>query len=135
MHAFPSQRFSDKAAIYYSSDLRLILEWNPFDRWPGLQKHIGVEWLQFVPFAEVGRVAATWNIEDLHTDIKWDLGPGIRAWAKAFVVRSDSPFSEEGAGVQMTISHPVEKGEDQTTDHRTPALAALLERRLLCSTR
>ena len=106
MRAFPSQRFSDKAAIYYSAELRLIPEWNPFDRWPGLQKHIGVEWLQFVPFAEFGRVAPTWNIEELHTDMKWDLGLSVRAWAKGFVVRVDSAFSEEGAGVQMMISHP-----------------------------
>ena len=106
MRAFPSQRFSDKAAIYYSAELRLTPEWNPFDLWPGLQRHIGVEWLQFVTFAEMGRVAPTWNIEELHTDMKWDLGLGIRAWAKGFVVRLDSAFSDEGAEVQMMISHP-----------------------------
>ncbi|MCZ6637226.1 MAG: hypothetical protein O7C66_03420, partial [Alphaproteobacteria bacterium] len=66
---------------------RLIPEWNPFDRRPGLQRQIGVEWPQFVPFAAIGRVAPTWDIEELHTDMKWDLGLGIRAWAKGFVVR------------------------------------------------
>ena len=55
---------------------------------------------------EYAEEASTWNIEELHTDLKWDLGLSIRAWAKGFVVRVDSAFSEEGVGVQMMISHP-----------------------------
>ncbi len=32
MRAYPSQRFSDKAAVYYAAELRMIPEWNFFDR-------------------------------------------------------------------------------------------------------
>jgi hypothetical protein len=38
MRGFPSQRFNDKAAIYYAAELRLIPEWNPFNNWPRVQK-------------------------------------------------------------------------------------------------
>ena len=49
MRAFPSQRFSDKASIYYALEYRMIPKWNPFNNWPWLQKYIGIEWLQFAP--------------------------------------------------------------------------------------
>jgi outer membrane translocation and assembly module TamA len=106
MRGFPSQRFSDKAAIYYAAELRLVPEWNPFDALPGLQRYIGVQWLQIAPFVEVGRVAPGYDLKRLHTSMKWDAGIGLRAFAKGFVVRLDTAYSTEGAGVQMMISQP-----------------------------
>ena len=43
MRAYPSQRFTDQAAIYYSAELRLIPEWNPFEHWDWIQRHLGVQ--------------------------------------------------------------------------------------------
>jgi hypothetical protein len=106
MRAFPSQRFSDKASIYYALEYRMIPKWNPFNNWPWLQKYIGIEWLQFVPFLEVGRVAPGWNIKDLHSDMKWDAGLGLRLWAKGLVARIDVAGSDEGFGVAMMVSQP-----------------------------
>ena len=76
------------------------------DGWPGIQKYVGIEWLQFVPFVEVGRVAPVWNFERLHCDMKWSAGLGIRALAKGIVIRIDTALSDEGAGVKMMISQP-----------------------------
>jgi hypothetical protein len=87
-------------------ELRLVPEWNPFTNWPTLQKHLGVQWLQFVPFVEVDRVAPSWDAENLHRSMQWDVGVGIRAWAKGLVVRFDTAFSNEGAGVQMLVAQP-----------------------------
>ena len=106
MRAFPSQRFSDKASIYYALEYRMIPKWNPFNNWPWLQKYIGIEWLQFVPFVEVGRVAPGWNVKDLHSDMKWDAGLGLRLWAKGLVARIDVAGSDEGFGVAMMVSQP-----------------------------
>jgi hypothetical protein len=106
MRGFPTQRFNDKAAVYYAAELRLIPEWNPFDRWTWLQEHVGIEWIQFAPFVEVGRVAPSWNAADLHTDMKLSAGLGIRAWAKGIVARIDAAYSTEGVGIQMMISQP-----------------------------
>ena len=106
MRAFPSQRFSDKASIYYALEYRMIPKWNPFNNWPWLQKYIGIEWLQFVPFVEVGRVAPGWNVKDLHSDMKWDAGLGLRLWAKGLVARIDLVGSDEGFGVAMMVSQP-----------------------------
>lgn len=106
LRAYPSQRFSDKAAIYYAAEYRAIPKWNPFENWSWLQKHLGVQWLQFVPFAEVGRVAPHWTVKRLHSDMKWDVGVGLRAFLKGLVVRIDTAVSEEDVGVQMMVSQP-----------------------------
>ena len=38
--------------------------------------------------------------------MKWDVGLGLRAWAKGLVVRLDTAGSDEGFGVQMMVSQP-----------------------------
>ena len=48
LRGYPSQRFSDKAAIYYAAEMRFIPRWNPFDGWPWLQQYLGVQWLQLL---------------------------------------------------------------------------------------
>jgi hypothetical protein len=106
LRGFPSQRFSDKAAIYYAAEARFIPRWNPFEGWPWLQKYIGVQWLQFVPFVEIGRVAPDWNVQDLHEDMKWSAGLGVRFWAKGLVARIDSAVSDEGFEIQMMVAQP-----------------------------
>jgi outer membrane translocation and assembly module TamA len=106
MRGYPSQRFNDKAAVYYSAELRIIPRWNPFNGWPWIQKYVGIQWLQFVPFVEVGRVASEWNFNKLHSDMKWDVGLGLRAWAQGIVIRIDTAVSDEQFGVQMMISQP-----------------------------
>jgi hypothetical protein len=106
MRGYPSQRFSDKAAVYYSAELRMVPEWNFLDRIPLLEERVGVEWIQLVGFVETGRVAPEYNFDELHSDLKWNVGVGLRAWAKGLVVRVDAAYSEEGAGVQMMVGQP-----------------------------
>jgi hypothetical protein len=106
MRAYPAQRFNDRAAIYYAAELRVIPEWNPFAGWPAFQRYAEVEWLQFVPFVEIGRVAPEWDWRTLHSSMNWSAGFGIRAWASGFVLRVDTALSDEGASVQMMISQP-----------------------------
>ena len=60
----------------------------------------------FAPFVEVGRVAESWSLSDLHEDMKVSGGLGFRAMAKHTVLRIDSAFSSEGMRFQMMISHP-----------------------------
>lgn len=106
MRGYPSQRFSDKAAIYYGAEMRLTPDWNPFLAWPALQRHLGIQWVQIVPFAEVGRVSPDWDLDTLHSEMKWDGGLGIRLLAKGLVVRIDMAASGDGGSVQMFVGQP-----------------------------
>ena len=106
MRGFPTQRFNDRSAIYYSAEMRLSPHWNPFDSWPAVQNRLGVEWIQVVPFLEVGRVADKYDLGELHSDMKWSVGTGLRAWVKGFLVRMDTAISDEGVRVQMMIGQP-----------------------------
>ena len=71
-----------------------------------MQKYLGVQWVQFVPFVEVGRVAPEWSVSRLHSDMKWDAGLGLRLWAKGLVARIDTAASNEGVSVQMMVAQP-----------------------------
>lgn len=106
MRGYPTQRFNDRSAIYYAAELRLTPHWNPFEGWPALQSELGVEWLQIVPFVEIGRVASRYDLAELHSDMKWSAGTGLRAWVQGFVVRADTAFSDEGVRLQMMIGQP-----------------------------
>jgi hypothetical protein len=71
-----------------------------------LQQYLGVQWIQIVPFVEVGRVAPHWNLDRLHSDMKCDGGLGLRFLAKGIVARIDAAVSDEGAQVQMMVNQP-----------------------------
>lgn len=104
MRAYPSQRFSDKAAVYLAAEWRVIPAWNPFARHAWLRERVGVEWIQFAGFIEGGRVAPTF--EALGEDLHWNAGIGVRLWAQGAVGRLDFAWSGEGLGVQMMVGQP-----------------------------
>ncbi len=110
MRGYPSARFSDRAAIYYAAELRMIPKWQPLSqdntdlaKW---LKFFKIDWWQIVPFAELGRVAPVWSLDELNTDLKWDLGCGLRFMALKSVARLDFAYSEEGMGVWAMVGHP-----------------------------
>jgi hypothetical protein len=105
LKGYPEGRFYDKAAIYYTAELRLIPEWNPIGPESRLD-WLEVDWIMFAPFLEIGRVAESWSVRSLHSDMNWSAGVGFRAMAKHVVLRFDTAFSPEGARVQMMIHHP-----------------------------
>jgi hypothetical protein len=105
MRAFPPNRFSDKAAICYTAEYRFIPDWNPARSISWLD-WLRIKWIQGVGFAEVGRVAPSWRLDELHRDMKWDVGVGLRVWGRDTVARADIAFAEETVGIQVMIGHP-----------------------------
>ena len=94
LRGYPRGRFNDKAAIYYAAELRLIPQWDPFRNWP-IIRNWPWRWWQIVGFAEIGRVAPSWNIGDLHEDLKWSAGAGLRFMIGGGILRVDFAASEE----------------------------------------
>ncbi|MFZ0827036.1 MAG: BamA/TamA family outer membrane protein [Verrucomicrobiia bacterium] len=102
MRAYPSGRFSDKSAIYYCAEYRVIPDGNPLNSIPYVKK-LQSDWIQGVVFVETGRVAPEWSITTLHSQMKYDAGVGLRVMVKQLVGRLDLAYGEEGAGVQMMV--------------------------------
>jgi len=51
----------------------------------------------------LGRVADRWNLQELHTNVKWDAGGGIRLMTAKVVVRADAAYSEEGLHIWAMV--------------------------------
>jgi hypothetical protein len=94
MKAYPSGRFNDKSAVYYSAEYRMMPHWNPFKRLP-LPYGLSVQWWQLTTFAELGRVGAHWKWRDLHRNMQWSAGVGVRFNIANVVIRIDTAFSDE----------------------------------------
>ena len=106
LRAYPRFRFHGKSAIYYAAELRMIPHWNPLAEW-SLIRPLELDWWQFVPFVEAGRVSdESWNIGDLHEDMQWAAGLGVRFMMKRFVARVDAAFSDESTGVKVMVNQP-----------------------------
>lgn len=104
LRAYPIDRFSDKAALLYTAELRLTSSWNPRN-WRVLN-YLDVDWVQLVPFAEVGRVADRWSLSELHKNLKWDLGVGLRFMMRKAVFRIETAFNDEAWSSWVMIGHP-----------------------------
>ena len=95
MRAYPSNRFHDKAAIYYGAEYRLMPEWQPLGK-IGLLDPLKIRWWQIVGLVEVGRVAPEWDLGTLHSDMKYDFGVGFRGMFNHSIGRLDLVVSDEG---------------------------------------
>ncbi len=102
LRGYPLYRFQDEAAIYYGVEYRVIPHWNPLGKISWL-RWLHIDWWQFVPFLEVGRVASEWDLQELHSDMKWDAGGGIRLMTAKVVVRADAAYSEEGWHIWVMV--------------------------------
>lgn len=104
MRAYPVNRFSDRSAIYYSAEFRAIPEWNPLS---GITVFGSpeVDWWQWVVFAEAGRVADSFDLKTLHSDLHFDAGVGIRAFSSGMVGRLDLTIAAESWALIAMVGH------------------------------
>jgi len=107
MRGYPEGRFNGRSAVYYSAEYRYTPHWNAPSEWAILKRfNIDLDWLQFVGFAEAGRVADEFDLSELHSDIQWSGGLGLRAFANHLIVRAELAASDEDAIVVMSINQP-----------------------------
>jgi len=102
--AYPSARFNDRAAINYALEYRYMPTWNPWWDMPVINS-LKIRWWQWVAMAEVGRVHNKWDVSELHHNMKWSIGGGVRFYVDGLVVRADIVTSEEQTNIQMFIGH------------------------------
>ncbi|WP_210398147.1 BamA/TamA family outer membrane protein [Motiliproteus sediminis] len=101
---FESYRFNDRSAVNYQLEYRHIPYANPLGNWSLLQQ-LQIKWMQYVLFAELGRVNDRFDITALHRDMRLSAGAGLRLNAMGLVVRADVAVSNEGGQLQMFVGH------------------------------
>ena len=99
LRGYPSLRFHDRSAVHYSAEYRVIPRWNALEG-------VGFEWWQFSLFADVGRVAPSYNFRELHSNMRYNIGLGIRGLADYLVLRADLAYGDEGLEIQLMAGHP-----------------------------
>ena len=101
---YATNRFNDRSGVFYAAEYRHMPDNNPFKSIPYVNT-LRIPWWQWVVFAEVGRVHDEWDLSELHDDMKWGVGAGIRLDVEGVVVRLDVAKGEEEGQVQMFIGH------------------------------
>lgn len=105
LRAFPIERFHDNSAIYYSAELRVILKSDLLRRLTFLE-FANLQWWSVSVFVEFGRVAPAWDVDELHDDMKSDLGLSLRVMANQDIGRLDLVWSEDDAAAWLMYGHP-----------------------------
>jgi hypothetical protein len=105
LRAFPSGRFNDKSAVYYTSELRLIPDTRPL-RDIGILNYFEIDWIQVVPFVEAGRVGPQYNNDLYFDDLKYTAGIDLRLMAFRNVFRVGWARSDEGNQIWAMFGQP-----------------------------
>jgi len=103
MRAYDNNRFSDKAAFYATAEYRAIIDYNPFKN--NVYIPVAIDWFQVVAFVEAGRVHDKYNF-DLLSDMKYDVGLSLRAFAAQLPIRLDVAYGSEGVNAWIMINQP-----------------------------
>jgi len=105
LRAYPIERFHDNSAIYYSTELRVIPKSDILRKITFLE-FANLEWWEVASFIEIGRVAPAWDIDELHTSMKWDFGLSFRVMANNDIARFDIAWSDEDTALWLMYGHP-----------------------------
>ncbi len=106
LRSYSSGRYTDRSALSYSMEYRMNPEWQPLGSLPVFDWY-RIPWWQWVGFADVGRVADRYNLIDLHTDMKWSVGVGMRFQVEGIVARTEiASGSEDAASFRFMINQP-----------------------------
>lgn len=103
MRGYENNRFSDKAVFYATAEYRAILNYNPLNHNKTIP--VAVDWFQIVAFVEAGRVHDQYNV-NLLSDMKYDAGISLRAFAAQLPIRFDVAYGEEGVNMWVMINQP-----------------------------
>lgn len=105
LRGYPTGRFVDRSALSYSMEYRVNPTWQPLGDVPVFNWY-QIGWWQWVAFAEMGRVANAYDLVQLHQDMKWTLGGGVRFQIEGVVVRTEMASSSEGASMRIMVNQP-----------------------------
>lgn len=81
----------------------MIPEWQPLSEWSAFNWY-NVPWWQWVAFAVVGRVADSYNLSELHSDMKWSAGGAVRFQVEGVVVQTEMAWGSEESTFRVMVN-------------------------------
>lgn len=105
LRAYPSNRFNGRSVLYSTAEYRFTMDYNPTEHVSWLD-FLKLDWFQLVGFIEGGRVAGEYDLSELLSDWKCDVGIGLRAMVAGGVVRFDIATSAESTTAWVMFGHP-----------------------------
>lgn len=106
LRGYAGNRFHDRSAVSYSAEYRVKPQWQPLQGLPVLGELYDLPWWQWVAFVDAGRVADHFSARELHSDMKYSVGTGIRFKAEGVTGRAEIAASEEGSRFIVFINQP-----------------------------
>ncbi|WP_428774974.1 BamA/TamA family outer membrane protein [Vibrio sp.] len=105
LRGYTAGRYHGRSAIHYSLEYRATPRWQPLNDIPVINYyHFG--WWQWVAFAEIGRVSNQADWAQLHKDMRWTLGGGIRFQVEGITVRTEMATSADEQSLVVMINQP-----------------------------
>lgn len=103
LRGYDNDRFSDRSALFYGVEYRTVPKWQPQTTMPYINRY-DFPWWQFALFAEMGKVESRFDLGDLHKDMEWSAGFGVRVFIEGIVARADIGFSDEDNILRFTVN-------------------------------
>ncbi len=104
LRGYSGQRFHGRSSVLYTAEYRIVPTWQPLAGL--LADYYQVPWWQWVAFVDVGRVADSFNLNELHDDMKWSYGAAVRFEVEGVVVRTELAKSREGSQFWVMVNQP-----------------------------
>ncbi|WP_087024473.1 BamA/TamA family outer membrane protein [Thaumasiovibrio subtropicus] len=105
LRGYAGGRYVGRSALHYSMEYRLLPDWQPLSEWPVFGWY-DVPWWQWVMFADVGRVADSFDLSTLHQAMHWSLGAAVRFQVEGIVVRTEMAWSEQDSVFRVMVNQP-----------------------------
>ncbi|WP_394204367.1 hypothetical protein [Shewanella waksmanii] len=105
LRGYSGGRFFGRSALLYRGEYRMLPKWQPLQTLPVFNLY-DIPWWQWTVFAEAGQVADDFSMDELHKDMKWTLGAGVRFEVESVVVRTELAVGEEGNQFWVMVNQP-----------------------------
>ncbi|MDX2319020.1 MAG: BamA/TamA family outer membrane protein [Moritella sp.] len=102
LRGYSTAQFYSRSAVSYSAEYRVKPHWQPLQNLP----FYSFPWWQWSAFVETGQVADSFDIDELHDDLKWTAGLGLRFNVEGVLVRIDFAKSENGGQTWFMVNQP-----------------------------
>ena len=106
LRGYSSRRFHGRSAVSYSLEYRVTPRWQPLDTLPLIGPLYNIPWWQWTLFMDAGRVADNFDLKELHSDVKTNVGGGIRFMVEGITVRAEMVTSSEDTMLRVFINQP-----------------------------